>query len=304
MSIVDFIIIFCLGTLLFMNFCYSYQRNFVICDDFLFGNKKRTIDGIEKNIRCFEKKIAHTDTKIEKGFVNDTFTNSVLNYYIMHDTKNTKTLLFFHGNRGSIDRHLDKCFGLHTETRVNILIFDYAGYGKSTGTCRNDRDMFLNSLAIYEKVYSKNFVLKNTQLFIYGISLGTVSGLMLALYLGPKCKGVLLENSLFSINYLLKKSKRSVLNLVPEEYIRCNFSVEKYLDELCIYKDLNVFLLCSLHDRVISHKNTIKLYETLKNRGMSNVSYLRFNDSDIGHTNAWKFGKVYFDIFNRFLVSQ
>lgn len=304
MLIVDFIIIFCFGMFIFVNFCYMYQRNFILCDNFLFDSKKRTIGCIDKNVRCFEKKIEQTETKIEKGFINDTFTKSSLNYYIIYKTTNTKTLLFFHGNKGSIDRHLDKCFGLHVETDVNILIFDYAGYGKSTGMCENDKDMFWNSVAIYEKVYLNNVILKNTQLYIYGISLGTVSGLMLALYLGPKCKGVLLENCLFSINYLLKESKKSVLKFIPERYIKCKFSVENYLNELCVHKGLNVFLICSLHDNVISYKNSIKLYQTLKNRGMSNVSYLRFNDPDIGHTNAWKFGTVYFKIFNRFLSCQ
>ena len=109
---------------------------------------------------------------------------------------------------------------------------------------------------------------------------------------------------MFSINYLLKESKNSVLKFIPERYIKCKFSVENYLNELCVHKGLNVFLICSLHDNVISHKHSIKLYQTLKNRGMSKVSYLRFNDPDIGHTNAWKFGTFYFKIFNRFLSCQ
>ena len=189
------------------------------------------------------------------------------------------------------------------ETNVNILVFDYAGYGKSTGVCYNDRDMFQNALAIYEQLYSKHSIMNVTQLYIYGISLGTVSALMLGMYLGDKCKGVILENCLFSIYYLLKKCKWSFLNLLSDKYVRCKFSVEKYLDELCIYKDLKIFLICSLYDNVINYKNTIKLYQTLKNRGMKNISYLRFNDPDIGHTNAWKFGNIYFPIINCFLSS-
>ena len=167
MLIVDFIIIFCFSMVIFVNFSYLYQRNFILCDIFLFDSKERTNRCIDKNISCFEKKIAQTDTKIEKGFINDTFMKSSLSYYIIYKTTNTKTLLFFHGNKCSIDRHLDKCFSLHIETDVNILIFDYAGYGKSTGMCENDKDMYWNLVAIYEKVYLNNVILKkNSYIFM------------------------------------------------------------------------------------------------------------------------------------------
>ena len=93
MLIVDFVLIFCFSMFIFLNLCYLYQRNFILCDNFLFDCKKRVIECIDKNVRCFEKKIALTDTKIEKGFINDTFTNSSLNYYIIYKTTNVSVCM-------------------------------------------------------------------------------------------------------------------------------------------------------------------------------------------------------------------
>ena len=104
---------------------------------------------------------------------------------------------------------------------LSITNEHYAGYVKSSGICNSEKDMYKNGLAIYEKIYLKKF--KNTELFIYGISLGTVCGLMLGLYLGKLCNGVILENSLFSINYLLKKSKISFLNTITSSNIRHDY---------------------------------------------------------------------------------
>lgn len=45
-----------------------------------------------------------------------------------------ETLVWFHGNAGNISHRLDNLRHLHELVGVDVLIFDYRGYGKSEGT--------------------------------------------------------------------------------------------------------------------------------------------------------------------------
>ena len=49
------------------------------------------------------------------------------------------TLLWFHGNAGNISHRVDNLWMLHERLGVNILIFDYRGYGRSEGKASEDR---------------------------------------------------------------------------------------------------------------------------------------------------------------------
>ncbi len=44
------------------------------------------------------------------------------------------TWLWFHGNAGNISNRLDNLKRLHDKLGVNVLIFDYRGYGASEGS--------------------------------------------------------------------------------------------------------------------------------------------------------------------------
>ena len=74
---------------------------------------------------------------------------------------------------------------------MNVIVFDYSGFGKSTGEIRNETDMLLNAIAIYEEVFVKK--LAHTELYVYGISLGGTCAFSFALYKSRVCKGVSTE---------------------------------------------------------------------------------------------------------------
>ena len=118
MSILDFIITLCLSLSMFMVFCCFYQRNFIICDKLIFESQKSINKSINDNIRHFEKM---NEIKSEQGFVRDHYSNCDLHYYIMFSDSFKKTLIFFHGNKGSIDRHLNKCYAIHYRLQMNIM---------------------------------------------------------------------------------------------------------------------------------------------------------------------------------------
>ena len=290
--------VFCVVSL-FLMFCFSYQRNFIICDKLLFHKKKESHRKIDRNILSFEKNLKVPDLKTDNGFVRDVYTRTTLHYYILYNTHFSKTVLFFHGNKGSIDRHLKKCLYFYQNLRMNVIVFDYSGFGKSTGEIRNETDMLLNATAIYEEVFVKK--LAHTELFVYGISLGGTCAFAFALYKSRVCRGVVIENGLFSVHELLKNSKWFLLNIIPKKYIVSDFCVEKYLDKFRYDENLPVLLICSKYDKVIPYKNSLKLCEILNRKGFKRISCTQICNRIIGHTNAWKFGKQYYDLFDRFV---
>jgi fermentation-respiration switch protein FrsA (DUF1100 family) len=77
------------------------------------------------------------------------------------------TLIFCHGNGGNISHRLGKIAFFHT-FKVNILIFDYRGYGKSQGV-PDEAGLYQDAEAAYEYVGTK---LPCLPVIIYGESLG------------------------------------------------------------------------------------------------------------------------------------
>src|SRR3990172_9403238 len=80
-----------------------------------------------------------------------------------------KWIIFAHGNSGCIYDRLDVFETLGQF--VNIVTFDYHGYGKSGGVIANEQDFYRSIIAVYDYVVNKlNVDPKNITL--YGESLG------------------------------------------------------------------------------------------------------------------------------------
>lgn len=87
------------------------------------------------------------------------------------------TLLFCHGNAGNISDRLAKLNMFH-DLKLNTLIFDYRGYGKSNGK-PSEKGTYLDAQAAYEYLMSRKDV-DTTKLILYGESLGCAVAIELA----------------------------------------------------------------------------------------------------------------------------
>lgn len=105
----------------------------------------------------------------------------------------TKVLLFFHGNAGNISHRGDSVRIFH-RLGLNVLIFDYRGYGKSDGKPSED-GLYQDAKAIWKYVTSE----KSTQredVILFGRSLGAAVAANLAAEVQPGA--VILESSFSS----------------------------------------------------------------------------------------------------------
>jgi pimeloyl-ACP methyl ester carboxylesterase len=115
----------------------------------------------------------------------------------MHRANECETLVFFHGNAGNIGHRYDwknrprkflirfdilfslqNASLLYQSCNINILLFDYRGYGKSTGTPSED-GFYTDAQAVYDYV-RKRTDLNQEKIFLFGRSLGGA----VALHLG------------------------------------------------------------------------------------------------------------------------
>ncbi len=106
-------------------------------------------------------------------------------------------LLYFHGN-GEIARDYDSIAPLYHQQRLNLIVADYRGYGRSTGTptmCHLEEDAERVFRRAMEEVRRDG----TSPLFIMGRSLGSESALELACTHGTDVAGLVIESGFPSI---------------------------------------------------------------------------------------------------------
>jgi len=79
------------------------------------------------------------------------------------------TLIFAHGNAGTMSDRIIKVKFFH-DLGLNVLIFDYRGYGRSQGK-PSEKGVYLDAQAAYDHLKSRGDVDKN-RIIAYGASLG------------------------------------------------------------------------------------------------------------------------------------
>ncbi len=107
--------------------------------------------------------------EIEEVFFK-TKDGETLHGYFSPIEKSDETILFFHGNAGNVSGRIGRLFLLH-KLGKNVLIFDYRGFGQSSGEIRNEEDLYLDGSAAV-KFLEKEKKLPVEKMVFWGRSLG------------------------------------------------------------------------------------------------------------------------------------
>ncbi|MEO6637826.1 MAG: alpha/beta fold hydrolase [Ginsengibacter sp.] len=110
-------------------------------------------------------------------------------------TKAKGVVLYFHGNRGNINRYA-KYADNFTKNGYEVWMPDYPGYGKTTGKL-SEENFYKQASEVYKLANSKY---KEDSIIIYGKSLG--SGVAAWLASKKKCKRLILETPYYSMAHL------------------------------------------------------------------------------------------------------
>lgn len=87
-------------------------------------------------------------------------------------------ILFCHGNAGNISHRLDN-IALLLEQKLQVFIFDYRGFGKSTGR-PSEKGLYLDGLAAYDYLFKKEHI-PSSDIILFGRSLGAAVAIEVAL---------------------------------------------------------------------------------------------------------------------------
>jgi fermentation-respiration switch protein FrsA (DUF1100 family) len=114
-------------------------------------------------------------------------------WYVPHDAAHA-TLLFCHGNAGNISHRLDSILLFH-ELGLNVLIFDYRGYGRSSGTT-SEQGTYRDADAAWQYLVGARGI-PPQRVVLFGRSLGAAVASDLAVRTQPGA--VILESAFTSV---------------------------------------------------------------------------------------------------------
>jgi abhydrolase domain-containing protein 13 len=117
--------------------------------------------------------------------------------WLLFKSPTAPTLIYFHGNAGNMGFRLQNAAGMYGYSDYNVLMMDYRGYGKSTGS-PSERGLQLDGVAML-KYLKQHPRLSNSPIVVFGRSLGGALAVWLAYHHGPDISGVIVENTFMSI---------------------------------------------------------------------------------------------------------
>ncbi len=172
--------------------------------------------------------------------------------------KNRKGLLLYHhGNAGNIQLWGQRAH-YFTELGYDVILYDYRGYGKSTGSIKREKTMYDDAEFIFNHV-KDNY--QNEEIVFYGISLGSGIAAYLAQKFNPS--KLILETPYYSFLDVVKFH----YPYLPAQLIsKYRFKTYRFLDNvssetILLHGDMDNIIpvesserLARLHDHVTFYK--------------------------------------------------
>jgi alpha-beta hydrolase superfamily lysophospholipase len=147
----------------------------------------------------------------------------------VHDVR-APVLIYFHGN-GEIAADYDDLAPFYTERGMNLLVVDYRGYGRSTGS-PTISSMMRDASGVF--VAARDLLARSGfrgDLWVMGRSLGSGSALEVARRFGPVLKGVIIESGFADVMGLMSRIGIPVHRLeVPKEISGFNLSAIREIE--------------------------------------------------------------------------
>jgi len=189
---------------------------------------------------------------------------------LYHDNPHSDFVLFCHGNSGTID---DRGYivELTQIMNLNLLIFDYRGFGRSKGSM-NEKTVLEDVTAVYKHLI--NYDVPPKKLTVWGESLGGSP----AVYISKNftCKKLVLMSAFASLRDV------AIYADIPD-YLRGGLTAlllhsKKNLPNKTWISDVKVpvMIIHSVEDQMVHIKNAKMLYEAIQHNKKS-IIYIKGN---------------------------
>jgi uncharacterized protein len=236
---------------------YFYQEKLIFFPQKLSANFEYKFDG------QFEEKWIYTSD------------NQKLNALFFSVPNSKGVILYLHGNAGTLESW-GEIASNYTQLGFDLLIFDYRGFGKSTGNIFSENQMFDDAQKVYNLLKESYAEEKIT---ILGYSIGTGMATYLAAKNKP-CKLILLA-PYFNLPDLMN----SKFKLIPPFLLKYRFMSNEYIVDV----KSPIIIFHGKTDNVINYHSSEKLYKLCK---PGDKMYLLEGQSHIGIDDNAIFQKV------------
>ncbi|KAM0940817.1 putative serine aminopeptidase, S33, alpha/Beta hydrolase [Dioscorea sansibarensis] len=163
----------------------------------------------------------------------------------------TSTLLYSHGNAADLGQMYELFLELSIHLRVNLLGYDYSGYGRSSGK-PSEQNTYADIEAAF-KCLEENFGAKEEEIILYGQSVGSGPTLELAARL-PRLRAVVLHSPILSGLRVMYPVKRSYW-----------FDIYKNVDKIPLV-NCPVLVIHGTSDEVVDCSHGKQLWELCKEK--------------------------------------
>lgn len=210
-------------------------------------------------LRVFERKNIYFPAKrivSNPGYVNLPYEDVYLEtedgekihgWLLLNDSK--EVLLYCHGNGGNISHRLEPLSFFHS-MGLSVLIFDYRGYGNSSGFA-TEKGTYLDAEAAYGFLLERGFKAEN--IVLYGKSLGANIAAHIAA--NRKVGGLIMESAFTSVMDMAE----SIYGFRPPgKFLNFEYNALKIIESIKIPK----LIIHSVEDEIVPFEHGEKLYRT------------------------------------------
>ncbi|XP_047313944.1 alpha/beta hydrolase domain-containing protein 17B-like [Impatiens glandulifera] len=170
--------------------------------------------------------------------------------YVRHPMA-TSTLLYSHGNAADLGQMYELFIELSIHLKVNLMGYDYSGYGQSSGK-PSEQNTYADIEAAY-KCLEESYGAKQEDIILYGQSVGSGPTLDLAARL-PNLRAVVLHSPILSGLRVMYSVKRSYW-----------FDIYKNVDKIPLVK-CPVLIIHGTSDEVVDCSHGRQLWELCKEK--------------------------------------
>ncbi|MBN1696773.1 MAG: alpha/beta hydrolase [Spirochaetales bacterium] len=212
---------------------------------FVYFYQEKLIFYPEKLPRDYAFRFSHAF--VEHFFVTDTGT--VINALHFHLELPKGVVLYFHGNMGSL-RTWGDASPPFLDLGYDVLVFDYRGYGKSTGNI-SEEGLYHDALFLYDRLAEQY---GEGRIVVYGRSIGSGIAVNLSSHRHPA--KLVLEAPLYSMKDLVRRH----FPWLPVFLLRYRFRSDLAIGETAC----PVAIFHGTDDEVIPYESALKLVKHAK----------------------------------------
>eukprot|EP01048_Picozoa_sp_COSAG05_P004681 COSAG05_NODE_261_length_12717_cov_4.824061_2_plen_380_part_00 len=166
------------------------------------------------------------------------------------------TLIFFHGNAGTIAERLPNADGLVKKCGCNVLLVEYRGYGTSEGS-PTEAGLLADAQAALEMLLKRTDI-DTDNLYVFGRSLGGAVAIALAQANPGKLRAMIVENTFTSIREMAG-SLFPFLKLLPQNLCEALLENHWHSDSIIHELKLPILFLGGKQDEIVptAHMSTL-----------------------------------------------